>query len=217
MNLPLDASAHVCHLYESPNEQKEFTLQFLKQGLELDDCVIHVTTLREADDWFLELQAYGVDVADALASRRLRIIESQDWYWPEELNSILLGRRLWRTISSALTECASVRMVSDMAWTIGSRLLPDQLCHWEATKNLVFEDLNIRVACQYDLSNHSVPEVSAALRTHPLVLLSGRLVANPFLDAQKILENEPHLNKPNDDPSKLAEMLATLRALPSLT
>ena len=95
-------------------------------------------------------------------------------------------------------------------------MAPDQLCHWEATKNFIFDDLNIRVICQYDLQRHSVLEVHSALRTHPLVILDGRLVSNPFCEAQQILDNEPHLNMPDENPQMLAARLATLRALPAL-
>jgi hypothetical protein len=212
----LDAGAHVCHLYERPEEQKQVTLQLLKQGLDSGEAAIHVTASTEQDDWFLELQAFGVDVREAIDSRRLKIIESRDWYWPDQLNSLLVSRRLWRTISSPLNDFAGVRMVSDMTWTIGSPMAPDQLCHWEATKNLIFEDLNVRVICQYDLQRHSVPELHAALRTHPLVILDGRLVVNLFHEAQQILDNEPRLNTPDDDPKTLAAILATLRAQPAL-
>jgi len=215
MQRQLDAGAHVCHLYEHRNEAKEVTLQFLKQGLDSHEASIHVTVSTEQDDWFLELQAFGIDVREVVDSGRLRIIESRDWYWPEQLNSLRLSRRLWRTITSPLKDFAGVRLVSDMTWTIGSAMAPDQLCHWEATKNLIFEDLNIRVICQYDLERHSVPEVHCALRTHPLVILDGRLVQNPFCEAQRILDNEPHLNMPDEHPWTLAAMLDTLRARPT--
>jgi hypothetical protein len=216
MGLSLAAGAHVCHLYDNTREQNEVTLQFLKQALDADEAAIHVAAASEPNDWFLKLQAVGVDVREVHDSRRLRVVDNRDWYFPEELSSIYIGRRLWRTISNALSDFPGVRLVSEMSWTIGTPISPDQLCHWEATKNVVIKDLNVRLLCQFDLQSHSVPELHAALRTHPLVLLDGRLIANPFNEAEEILRREPDFNTPDSDPQRLAQKLAELRALPAL-
>lgn len=213
MSLPLTAAGHICQLYEGALDQKAASLELLKQGLASGQYVFFVSPQGAADDWYFELQAYGVDVAAALREGRLAVSDSSDWYQPEDFNSIRMTRRLWRTLAEPLAKFDAVTLVSDMSWTPASELDADQLCHWEATADLLLDQLNTSVVCQYDLKRHSVAEISGALRTHPLVLLDGRLVDNPFCEARHILENEPHLNQPADDPQTLETQLQKLRRL----
>jgi len=76
---------------------------------------------------------------------------------------------------------------------------------------VMFDGLPIQVVCQYELGGHSAAEIHAALRTHPLVHLEGRAIANPNDQGPEILAQEPFLNEPDPDPTKVAAMIEALR------
>jgi hypothetical protein len=78
----------------------------------------------------------------------------------------------------------------------------------EATGSLLFEETAVRALCQFDLNHHSSSAIHTALRTHPHVILDGRLYSNPFYEAKQIFDNEPISYASNADSEMVQEMLS---------
>ena len=78
-----------------------------------------------------------------------------------------------------------------MPWQADLALAVEDLCHFEAAKNVLFEDAAIRSICQYDLLNHPPTAIHTALRTHPFVILNDKVHDNPYYEAPTILDEEP--------------------------
>jgi chemotaxis family two-component system sensor kinase Cph1 len=213
MSLDLSRGAHVCHLFESRDEQREVTLRFIEEGLGRGEYCLHVTSDPSVDDWFNALQASGIDVVTERLRGALEVLPALDWYLATDFGSITHARRLWRTIESKLMHFAGVRRTADMRWTVDN-LAADELCHWEATANVVLEDAEVRAICQYDLGYHSPAEIHAALRTHPVVIYDGRPQPNPYYEAPAILANEPFLNASDAESATIEAMLWTFRNTP---
>jgi hypothetical protein len=118
----------------------------------------------------------------------------------------------------ALWTFKGVRMAVDMNWLLDAETPVDRLCHWEATLNpLLGGDIEARMICDYRLDTLPEAPIVAGLRTHPVVTLDGDSRANPFYDAPRILENEPHLNLPGPETPRLDEMLAGIAVSSRLT
>jgi len=214
LTLALDRGAHACHLYSTANEQKEIVLRFLTQGLKLGECCNYIAPDGSVDDWYFELQTAGIDVLAERQKHALLVLDMSSWVPEGNLNSAILARRLWRSIARPLADFPAVRLITDMGWALARQLPPDQLCHWEATTNLVYEDTNARAICQYDLVRHGPQALSSALRTHPTVIFEGRVLRSPFYEAPRILAEEPNLNHSEADASAVARMLEAVRATP---
>ena len=209
-SLPKPGS-HACLLYENSYEQKEVVLPFILEGLKQGEQCVYVADEQPVDDWCLEFQAYGIDVARELQQRRLIVCAGEHWRGGEEFNSVLRARQAWSMIENALAKFEGIRFVVDAGWMLEPQVPVGSLCHWEATLNTLIDGgINVRVLCQYNLSRHSPEAVHAALRTHQAVLLRGKSHANPYYEAPRILEYEPHLNRSNADASMLEGMLMHL-------
>ncbi len=211
MQLRFERGSHICHLCEGRNDQKAVVLPFLKGGLRLGERCTLITSDLSVDDWYFELQAYEIDVFEEGRKGTLEVLEGTKCYLEGEFNSLVLARQFWQMIESSLPNATGVRIVADMTWTLGAPLSIDQLCHWEATANLVFADTDARAICQYDIRRHPPAALHSALRTHPIVIFEGRARHNPFYEAQDILDHEPYLNGSDADAGKIEEMLTTLR------
>jgi hypothetical protein len=212
----LDRGAHVCHLFEDTNEQKAVVLPFLLEGLRQGDACLYITGRQPVDDWYFELQAFGVDVQRERERNALEVITGAEYRRPQEFTSVLKARELLDFINDRLRDFSGVRIAGDVAWEWDPPLPADKLCHWEATANLVFDDLDVVTICQYDLSADSPALIDSALRTHPLVVLTQQLFANPFYEAPRILENEPYLNHSDADVQRIERMLSQIRSRPDL-
>jgi hypothetical protein len=143
----------------------------------------------------------------------LNVIRGEEWRQTGEFNSIVKAREAWGLIERMRVAFTGVRIAGDAAWALEPPLSVDQLCHWEATANLVFKGEDVRVICQYDLSRHSAAAVHSAIRTHPIVILGGRSLSNPYYDAPRILEHEPRLNYSDADAGMVQDMLRRLRSI----
>ena len=142
------------------------------------------------------------------------MLKALEWYQKTDFRSVTQARRLWEMIESKLDHFPAIRLAADMRWT--REYLPTpELCHWEATANLIFEDVDVGAICQYGLDYHSPAEIHAALRTHPVVMYAGRARPNPFYEAPTILANEPFLNASYADAATVEAMLSTFRNTPS--
>jgi len=199
--------AHVCHLFQGAAHQKSVILPFLLEGLKQGESCLYVTGRQSVDDWYFELQASGIDVQAKRDRKALAIITSAEFGQPSSFNSIIKAAELLHFIEDRLTDFAGVRIAADVAWEWDPPLPADKLCHWEATANLLFEGQNVRTICEYGLTSHSPAAIHAALRTHPQIVLDRLLYTNPFYEAPRILENEPHLNGSAADSGLIETML----------
>ena len=211
--LALESGGHTCLLYEDFGQQKGVVLPFIYEGLKNSEHCLFLTRASLIDDWSLEFQAYGIDVVGEIEKGSLALATAEQWRERPNFNSIVKARELWSLMESKLADFAGVRIVGDADWAflepaVGS----DQLCHWEATANLVYEGEPVRTICMYDLNRHPPADIRAALRTHATAVVSGMRYDNPFFEAPRILQNEPHMNNSDADESMVEDMLYRLRS-----
>ena len=208
---PIDLGTHVCQLYRSEDDLKEVTLPFLRDGLSIGEHCLYVADGIGVDEWYRELQEYGVDVLTARETGALAIISSHAWRaLSHGGSSLAMARDILALVDEQLDTFPALRIAGDVAWGTEPAIAADLLCHWEATANVVFEGLPVRVICQYDLGRYEPSFIEAALRTHPVVLYKGRRVRNPHYEAQMILEQEPMLNGCSSDAESVHHMLSQL-------
>ncbi|MGE0058239.1 MAG: MEDS domain-containing protein [Dehalococcoidia bacterium] len=205
----LERGAHVCHIATGRNDAKSILLPFLHQSLLNNEFCLFVTGDESPDDWYFELQAFGIDVADRLLCGALRVIDRREWRPATgSLRSLAQAGKAYRLVP--WTRFNGARIVYDAAWAMGPDVPAEDLCHWEATATLLFEGLPVRAICQYNLETHSPRVVDGALRTHPLVLMGQTLVENPHCEAEQILEFEPVLNYSSATADEVARMLSEI-------
>jgi hypothetical protein len=216
LDFAFEPGAHACHFFDSFGQQKEVVLPFFKDGLENGEYCLYVTHDQSVDDWCFEFQAFGIDVQAEVERGSLAIITGDQWHDGGAFNSIVKAREAWQMFEAKLADFSGVRIAGDASWALEPALRADQLCHWEATANLIYEGEAIRAICQYNLQKHAPAALHSALRTHRLAILDGRGYANPYFEADRILENEPNLNESPADAATVKDMLVRLAMQPQL-
>jgi hypothetical protein len=212
---PLGPETHVCLLHRGFQEQKAAVLPFIKEGLDKGEQCYYIADERSADDWRFELQAYGINVQEEEKRGSLIVSGAERWRRPQDFSSTANARRFWELIERGLESFNGVRFAIDAGWMLDPEIPTDLICHWEATLNVVIDDgVNVRMLCQYNLGRHSWAGVHSALRTHPTAQIGGVPRPNPYYEAMRILENEPHLNFSNADAGMIEGMLIALSEPP---
>jgi len=212
MNLDFQRGAHICQLCESNQDQRDTSRTFLQEGLSLGEYCLHLASEASLEGHYRVLEVPNVDSVSGRQEVAVDVLSAIHWFMDGGFSSVKQARRLWHLLESHLESFPGVRITSDMRWT-HDKVTPEELCHWEATANLLLDgNVDARVLCQYDLRYHSPPEILAALRTHPIIMYAGKVGPNPYYEAPAILAHEPHLNHSEAGPDKIAEMLGSLRS-----
>jgi hypothetical protein len=213
-SLELSRQVHASLLFETDAERKEFALPFIHSSLSEGAQCFYITPAGSTDEWLLEFQAYGIDVANAVESGSLSVLNPFLRPGVGHINSARLAGDIWRAIQPGLIAFNGVSIAVDMGLTLDAETPADELTHWEATFDLLLDGIDCRVVCMYELGRLPPAAIHAALRTHSRVIFRGRVLANPYYEARRILENEPYLNPSDVEPSALQAMLATLASSP---
>jgi hypothetical protein len=186
LDLELERGSHIGQIYEGFGEQKQVILPFFREGLRNGEHCLLVANSASYDDWCLEFQAYGIDVNREVESGALKMVTGAQFR-------------------------GAGRIAGDADWSLHPVVSADDVCHWEATANLVFEGEPVRVICQYDRERYSPEMIHAVLRTHRSVVYRGHHYrCNPNFEGARILENEPHLNGSNANARTVEEALGRL-------
>jgi len=210
MNLDFQRGAHICQLFESNQDQRETSRTFLQEGLSLGEYCLYLASDASFDDHYRALEVPNLDSVSRRREVAVDVLSAIHWFMDGGFSSVKQARRLWQLLESHLEAFPGVRITSVMRWT-HDNITPEELCHWEATANLILDgNVDARALCQYDLHYHSPAETVAALRTHPIIMYGEKVGPNRYYEAPAILANEPHLNHSEAGPDRLAEMLRTL-------
>jgi len=190
LSSPVSRIDHACLMADSFAEKKAAMLPYIKRGLELGDECLLITDDRREDDWCFELQAYGIDVDAERKADRLVIRQSHLITQGCGFNSVGMARTAWTGLQASLSAHSSLRMAVDVTAAYVPHWSPDQVCHWEATLDLLYEGLPVQVLCTYDRPACSYDEIEAALRTHSSVLSRKVIWPNRSYDARAVLAEE---------------------------
>jgi hypothetical protein len=211
LDLELERGSHIVQIYEGFGEQKQVILPFFREGLRNGEHCLLVANSASYDDWSLEFQAYGIDVNAELEKGALKMVTGAQFRGAGKFNSVIQARETFGMIQDELRAFAGIRIAGDADWDIAPVVSADNVCHWEATANLVFEEEPVRVICQYHRDRYSPEMIHAILRTHRSVVYRGHHYrCNPNFEGARILENEPNLNHSSSDVSTVEEALSRL-------
>jgi hypothetical protein len=73
-----------------------------------------------------------------------------------------------------------IRLVADMGWAVGRDDAAGNLIEFESKANFVHARHDHIVICAYDAAKFDGAFIIDILRTHPMVLIGGMLMENPF-------------------------------------
>ena len=212
--------SHLCHLFADPQERRDAVVPFFKTGLAAGECCILSLGNSRPDEirrWYVEFESAGVDVSSARGAGALIITDDSDSRrYFRDATSVVRVREAWLFLEGILTRFPAIRIASEMDWTAGLSPGAEQLCHWEATFDLLIKETRIQALCLYDLNRLTPPEIHSALRTHPSVRLNDEMYLNSIYEAPEILAHEPNLNGSTANPETVSALLTQLRASPTL-
>jgi len=178
----LGVQRHACAFFHSADEEYRALLPFIKEGFDCGHRSFHIVDPELRQDHRQRLASAGIDVEDAERAGRFELRAWADAY--------LRGGRFEQDRMLALLQevldagrkqgYAMTRLVAHMEWATGESPGVEDLVEYETRINQMWPRHEDAVICVYDLARFRADIVMDIMRTHPVVLIGGMLLENPF-------------------------------------
>src|SRR5882757_312849 len=186
--IDLPAGDHICAFYRGQSERNEILLPFLRQGLDDGDKSICVIESIRPDEM---LAALGEAPGESDRPGRLDLMTPEQTYLRGGRFSMPAMLEYWRRgVESALAESRYrfVRVVGEMPRALVDKADLEEFLAYESELNRFAPCHPQTILCLYDLDRFSAKIFLTIMRTHPVVLLSGTVLENPYyLDPDEFL------------------------------
>ena len=158
------------------------TLQFVRDGLERGERVLHLVRSQYRDEHLERLRGAGIDVATAQQRGQLEVAIPEETY--------LRGGRFDKeavliTVQGALKKGTALgfpltRVIAHAETVVEDWSNLDDWIEYEAQLSEMLPRYDDPVICTYDARLLNGSLAVDILRTHPVAVIGGRLYENPF-------------------------------------
>jgi hypothetical protein len=175
----MTSGTHLCLIYDNEEERREVVAKFVEEGLSAEERVAYFT---DADPLSIRtwLDDHGVHAPQPPA---FDLMEAGKVYFPD---GEFLPERMpayWHAFHQDAHDRGfpGARATGETAW---SRVVPggERIVEYEANLNRVLADLPVTALCQYDVTRFDGATIFDILRVHPLMLVGGQVVRNPYYE-----------------------------------
>lgn len=175
---------HICAFFNSTDEEFRVTLPFIREGLAQGGRVVLGLRDRDMEEHPRRLRAAGIHVDDQVKSGRLELFRARDAYFAD-------GRfdadGMLETVRKILDEghqagFDETRVVGHCECVLQDDRTVREFLRYESRLNLMLPDYPDIAICAYDSQQVGTKVALEVFRTHPLVIMAGQLVENPYYE-----------------------------------
>jgi len=189
---------HICDLYHDETERRRVMSKYLDSGLKAGEKVLYLADAMTPAEMLESLQALGVDIQ----SPSLDVVPAASTYCgssgrfePEEMLAIVRGYHR-QTLANGYT---GLRGSGEMGWCLkDDRVDEASLLEYEAKLSLLVAECPCTACCQYDVRRFSGRTILDVMRVHPVMIVRGQLVENPFYEDPAVFLREYQARKQQD-------------------
>jgi hypothetical protein len=176
------AGTHMCLIFQDETERRKIISKFLEKGLLEQEKVAYfadVMTKEEVVEW---LRGCDINITEELAASNLVVLDSVSAYCPEGkfVPEEMLGRLKSFYNESVAKGYRQGRVSGEMSWALKGIPGSDRLMEYEAWVNEVFKTHPVTAICQYDANKFSGTLIMDVLKVHPMMIVKGQIVHNPY-------------------------------------
>lgn len=172
---------HVVYVYSDDEERKRTMAKYLGRGLTDHEKVLYLVADISPEDLLGELKTLGVN--SEAAGPAFDLLEEHykqcpDAYFEPEFMLGVVAEYYQQAIKEGYV---GARGAGEMSWAAN-----DQHCSlravlgYEAELNAILTQHPLTTICQYDARRFSGEVIYDVLRVHPMAIVGGQLVRNPF-------------------------------------
>jgi hypothetical protein len=154
---------------------------FIKDGFDRGEKAFHIVDPELQAEHLKRLAEAGINVEKAMDNGQLEVRQWADSYLRgEHFDQHAMLALIEDVLQSASADGYATRLLAHMEWALLDKPGVDDLVEYETRLNFVLPKYDDPVICAYDLSKFGSSVAIDIMRTHPVVIIGGRLQENPF-------------------------------------
>ncbi len=179
---------HLCLFYDNDAQRNRMITDLFRAGWDCGEQVAYVTDTRSVAQvyaLFNEMNAFE----PTLPTSAFKVADAKTAFYPQ-------GRFDPQDQLSAIAEFdtsarqqgyAGVRVSGEMSWSLREVPGAERVLEYEAKITDVLAQHQVTAICQYDLRRFDAQTISEVLKAHPVIIVNGQIMHNPFYTTPQIL------------------------------
>lgn len=192
--IALPAGNHICQIYSDAEERDVCLKRYLLAGLQTGERNACFSDRLSRDEMGNFLGEHGIDMDKAEHAGSLIFAPTRDVYFqdnrfePERMLG-MLTKFHEDSVSGGYT---SARVIGEMSPAINRIPGGSRLMEYESRVNMLLRSHPITAVCQYHAPDFSGETLMDVLKVHPMMVIRGNVVMNPFfVTPEKLLNPQP--------------------------
>ena len=173
---------HICYLFNDDFERRRVMAKYMESGLLAREKVLYLVDAMTPDEMLDCVEELGVDARSK--SAELTMMEATPAYCP---NGVFNSDEMLDVVRDFYRQAtdeegyAGARGTGEMGWClVEGRADKASLMAYEARLTLLLADYPYTACCQYDARRFDGNMIMDVLAIHPVMIVRGQLVQNPF-------------------------------------
>lgn len=178
------AGSHACYIFTEEAERRSVIGAFFAAGLAAGERVVYITDGTPAAEVRTWVTAVGVPGIDPTL---VDVISAEAVYHPGGRfdPDSTIGRLDSANAESCRAGFPGRRSSAEMSWALRGYPGSDELVDYEARVNEMVKRYPVKPVCQYDARRFDGATLFRILQVHPMVLVRGQVVRNPYYRAEE--------------------------------
>ena len=176
------AGVHICQIYTDDGEREEALLRFVESGLVAGERTSCFSDKNPGAALSRHLARHGLSVEERCLCGALTLAPTREVYFkdgrfdPERMLSVLT-RYHEESVRQGYPAC---RVIGEMSPHVQSVQGGNRLLEYESRVSVLLRSCPVTCVCQYDARAFDGATIMDVLKVHPLMILRGAVVRNPF-------------------------------------
>ena len=172
---------HICFIFNDDTERKQVMAKYLSSGLEAGEKVFYLVDTMTTEEFTKSIEQLGVDLRgrdkDFILTEAFPVFCPGGSFSPSNIVGVLE-----KTYSEAIDEgYVGCRVTGEMTWALAEKeALSGDLIEYEAGLNEMLSNNPLTCCCQYDARKFDGGVIMDMLSVHPMMIVRGQLVKNPY-------------------------------------
>lgn len=173
---------HICQIVSDDAEKEDTLLKFLLSGVQAGErtaCFSDKASRNIVEKFLNEYEISADEVIDSgmlSMSGTKEVYFQNDCFEPERMLNVLKEYHQ----SSISNGYPAARVIGEMAPEVENIKGGERLLEYEARVSMLLRDHPVTAVCQYDAREFSGATLMDILKVHPLMIVKGAVVHNPF-------------------------------------
>lgn len=179
------AGSHICQIYSSDSERNDALVKFVTKGLMLREYAACFSDNVDREVLAAWLEESGISIDQAQSTGQLIASGAEAVYFEGELFDPERMLSMLKKFRAAAIESGGTgaRVIGEMSPRINNIEGGTRLFEYEARVNALLREQPLTAVCQYDARVFGGATVMDVLSVHPLMIVRGSVIQNPFFVA----------------------------------